>query len=367
MRKFFPGRLLLMILLLISFPSFGDTPIQGESLLDAQQMWEFVVQHNPDFPRELADHYYEVGKIYGIRGDIALCQAIIETGWFKFKDGTAVSPNQYNYCGLGVLKLGTKGLSFSSPRDGVTAQMQHLFAYASTAPLPKGEQKLDSRFGMVNRGSSKTWEGLSGKWAANPHYGDQILALYKKMTTSVANNPKSRSKKSSEGSDRKTSGTVGEVTARHVGIAMSEQQIQPDDHSIQLDFSETELSANTNQPTIEKGSKANIKKNKKSNKKKSKKKKSEKNRKIPKKAVRAKLVENSSGPARLVNITGNDSKEENISENSVTTAENQSSEIINEQTAKREEEQPLELRAEKDDTVTVSRTSTRSVKVVRRR
>ncbi len=165
----------------------ADEPVTilGQAVVDAESMWKFVSEVNADFPLELARHYYEVGTIYGIRGDIALCQAIIETGWFRFDKGTAVKPDQHNYCGLGVLKRGMKGHSFETPRDGVTAQIQHLYAYASTSPLPDGEQKLDKRFGLVNRGSALTWEELSGKWAANPRYGSDILNLYERMMASA--------------------------------------------------------------------------------------------------------------------------------------------------------------------------------------
>jgi len=64
--------------------------ITGESLVGADEMYAFVVRHNPGFDREIARQYHDVGRLYGIRGDVALCQAIIETGWFKFGGGTAV-------------------------------------------------------------------------------------------------------------------------------------------------------------------------------------------------------------------------------------------------------------------------------------
>lgn len=253
--RHFKTFLLLICLSLFISPCLNareGTPILGESALDAQQMWEFVRQHNPDFPKELAEHYLELGKIYGIRGDMALCQAIIETGWFKFSDGTAVKPSQHNYCGLGVVKRGTRGLSFSSPRDGVTAQMQHLYAYACKSPLPSGERKLDKRFELVSRGSSTTWEELSGRWASNPRYGSQILALYGQMTASagvtadVRTVKKDSGRKYRNGRDRRKDneakmerlaandtpksvnyGKVGPVTARYLGIDLSRQRNVP--------------------------------------------------------------------------------------------------------------------------------------------
>lgn len=160
----------------------GVTPeILGSHRVDARMLWRFVKERNEDFPLEVAEAYISVGAKYGIRGDMALCQAIIETGWFKFADGTAVTPDQYNYCGLGVTRRGMKGHSFGSIREGVTAQLQHLYAYATTAPLPRGEKLVDPRFGLVSRGCAPTWHALSNRWAANGNYGNQIMTMYARL------------------------------------------------------------------------------------------------------------------------------------------------------------------------------------------
>ncbi|MDE5839167.1 MAG: glucosaminidase domain-containing protein, partial [Paramuribaculum sp.] len=105
----------------------------------------------------------------------------LETGWFKCTGGTAVSPDQHNYCGLGVTRLGIKGHSFDTIEDGVTAQIQHLYAYATKMPIPYGETIIDPRFSMVSRGIAPTWHGLNNRWAANPHYADRILNLFSQM------------------------------------------------------------------------------------------------------------------------------------------------------------------------------------------
>lgn len=159
--------------------------ILGEPTVDAETMWRFVNKVNPDFPIEIARAYIDVGRRYGIRGDIALCQAVIETGWFRFADGTAVRPEQHNYCGLGVEKRGMTGCSFSSIEEGVTAQLQHLYAYAADTPLPDGEKMVDPRFKLVKRGCAQSWHDLSGRWAMNDRYGTQILSLYQRMLDSA--------------------------------------------------------------------------------------------------------------------------------------------------------------------------------------
>ena len=152
-------RLILLLILTFMFPSLGaKTPILGTHSIDAEQMYQFVASRNPD-----------------------LCQAIIETGWFRFDNGTAVTPDAHNYCGMGVRRRGDKGCVFGSVREGVTAMIQHLYAYACRHDLPEGEQLLDPRFGYVDRGSAKSWESLSGRWAMNPRYGKDILDMYRRM------------------------------------------------------------------------------------------------------------------------------------------------------------------------------------------
>ncbi|WP_134682581.1 N-acetylmuramoyl-L-alanine amidase [Brevibacillus migulae] len=158
------------------------TPILGESKAAIEQMIAFVKEENPQFDEEIAKAFLEVGRLYGIRGDIAFCQSIHETGWFKFEGGTAVTPDQHNYCGLGVTKKGVKGAAFSSIREGVTAQIQHLYAYATKADLPTGEKIVDPRFHLVTRGIAPAWEDLNGRWAVpGTTYGQSILALHDKL------------------------------------------------------------------------------------------------------------------------------------------------------------------------------------------
>lgn len=155
--------------------------ILGETQLSVDRMWQFVQAQNPDFPREIAEAYHRIGRLYGIRGDIALCQSILETGWFRFTGGTAVTMDQNNFCGLGVTRLGMKGHSFSSVDEGVTAQIQHLYAYACTKRLPHGERLVDPRFKRVKRGVAPRWADLNRRWAANDHYAARILELYARM------------------------------------------------------------------------------------------------------------------------------------------------------------------------------------------
>lgn len=158
------------------------TAIFGSPEADADRMYLFVKSRNANFSREVAEAFLAIGNRYGIRGDIALCQAILETGWFRFMDGTMVTPDQYNYGGLGVTGNAVKGNTFTTMEEGVTALIQHLYAYACREELPEGELLVDQRFKLVNRGSAPTWGELSGRWAMNPQYGRNIMRLFRQMS-----------------------------------------------------------------------------------------------------------------------------------------------------------------------------------------
>ena len=172
---------LTMLFLVAAIVANAATPILGTNVATVERMYQFVKSKNSSFDREIAEQFMAVSPIYGLRGDIALCQSIIETGWFKYTGGTAVTPEDHNYCGLGVTTLGQKGCQFSTVKEGVTAQVQHLYAYACTKAIPAGETLVDPRFKYVTRGIAPNWEDLSGRWAMASDYGTKILNMYKEM------------------------------------------------------------------------------------------------------------------------------------------------------------------------------------------
>nr|WP_164669938.1 N-acetylmuramoyl-L-alanine amidase [Virgibacillus doumboii] len=156
--------------------------IMGKTFLSPELMNQYVKEVNADAV-ELGIYYLTFGEYYGIRGDIAFAQAMHETDYLRFTG--VVQPEQNNYCGLGATGPDNPGASFDTPRDGVLAHLQHLFAYATTDSLPDKYPLLDPRFDLVTRGSAPTWTGLNGKWAVpGDNYGQSILDLYKRMTNS---------------------------------------------------------------------------------------------------------------------------------------------------------------------------------------
>lgn len=141
------------------------TRITGKVRCTAEQMRKFLKKHHPNISHKyllLPEIYLSEGAREGIRGDLAFAQALHETDFFKF--GGDVLPEQNNFAGLGATGGGVKGHSFATPQLGVRAQIQHLKAYASTAPL--NNPCVDPRFHYVkNRGCAPYVEDLGGKWA----------------------------------------------------------------------------------------------------------------------------------------------------------------------------------------------------------
>ena len=158
-----------------------------------------ILSNNKSFDPSIAKEFFSVALKYNIDPLMAISQSILETGWFKY-EGSAVTADHHNYCGLGVTELGKPGNVFTSIKEGVTAQLQHLFAYGCTDSLP--EELVDTRFKYVTRGIAPYWQQLAGRWAcpgyptsyktaeeamaAEQTYGQKILTLCKQITaTSV--------------------------------------------------------------------------------------------------------------------------------------------------------------------------------------
>ena len=152
-----------------------------------------ILSNNPAFDVNIAKAFFKLAPKYRIDPMMAIAQSILETGWFKYV-GSAVTADQHNYCGLGVTSNGVKGGTFDTIEDGVTAQLQHLYAYGCKDALPSGETVLDPRFSLVSRGVAPYWQQLAGRWAcpgydtktysspvdamnANNTYGQKILII----------------------------------------------------------------------------------------------------------------------------------------------------------------------------------------------
>ncbi|WP_008309201.1 N-acetylmuramoyl-L-alanine amidase [Leptolyngbya sp. PCC 6406] len=154
--------------------------IMGKGNTHDVQLLVFLKANNesaPDRYKDLPRFYREEGAIEGVNYDIAFCQMCIETNFLRF--GGHVNADSNNFGGIGSSPGSTGGAEFRDPRIGVRAQIQHLKAYASTEPLT--QELVDPRFGFVRRGIAPLLGQLSGRWDADPLYGDKILAVLRRL------------------------------------------------------------------------------------------------------------------------------------------------------------------------------------------
>jgi hypothetical protein len=164
-----------------------DLSIMGPPLATREQCLRHLLRRNPlpaltVPPEDLVNYYYTEAMAEGIRPDVAFAQALHETGYFRY--GGDVVPLQNNFCGLGTVGNGSRGVWFDSAQIGVRAQVQHLVGYASKEP-PKKEI-VDPRYGLLkasgNFGGAKTWTELNGKWAMpGKTYGQKILRIHEQI------------------------------------------------------------------------------------------------------------------------------------------------------------------------------------------
>ncbi|MDX2243149.1 MAG: glucosaminidase domain-containing protein [Leptolyngbyaceae cyanobacterium bins.302] len=154
--------------------------ISGRGHTTEVQMLMFLKARNEvglsRFP-DIARLYLEEGMNEGIRYDVAFAQMCVETEFLQF--GGSSKPSQNNFGGLGTVGGNPEGASFPSRRIGVRAHIQHLKAYANTEPLR--EEIVDPRFNLVIRGGAPTIAHLTGRWSADPHYSDRILAVLRQL------------------------------------------------------------------------------------------------------------------------------------------------------------------------------------------
>lgn len=124
---------------------------------------------------DVVGYYLEEGGLEGVRGDVALAQAVLETGWFRNDDTRRFN----NYAGIGHCDSCPTGFQFPSARIGVRAQVQHLKTYVMRDPVfanPLVDRRL---YGPA--ACCQTWRSLTGVWATNPSYGALLLSIYEQM------------------------------------------------------------------------------------------------------------------------------------------------------------------------------------------
>lgn len=166
---------------------YKKIPINGEAVATKGQAVNLIKQTNPDVKlecsvEEIVDLYWVEAQRESVRPDIALAQALVETGYFRF--GGNVKPKQNNFCGLGTTGKGVRGAKFKTPEIGVRAHIQHLLAY--THKNKPSTKIVDPRYELAHsirleRGIIDTWYGLNGTWAMGANYCEKIMVTYQRM------------------------------------------------------------------------------------------------------------------------------------------------------------------------------------------
>lgn len=154
--------------------------IMGTETVTVEQCEQYIHKVNPNAP-DIVPYYKKYGELFGIKWGYAVALTVKETNYLTFKrpDGSPsdVRPEQKNYGGIGAVGEGARGAWFDTDEIGVLALFQHLFAYASTKPLPMA--CVDPRFNLVVRGSCPNWQDLNGHWAVpGVGYGEDICRIY---------------------------------------------------------------------------------------------------------------------------------------------------------------------------------------------
>ena len=205
--------------------SGGTTPglisIMGPSGTNAAQMVRNYRNSGHTFPsgalgmslENFAQLVLTEANREGVRAEVLWAQVMRETGWLQF--GGCVRINQFNFGGLGATGGGNPGHSFPSVQIGLRAQVHHLVAYATTAPVrnpsnrahpvmrtsppwgPTGQTVVNGtespRFHFVTRGISPyvNWLGQGENpnhpglfWAADRNYGAALAAAIRVLLNS---------------------------------------------------------------------------------------------------------------------------------------------------------------------------------------
>ena len=165
--------------------------ITGKTNTSASKLASYYRQKSPiGFPNYYASHdkeastleqfcqiYVEEAAAENINVEVAFCQAMLETGWLQFKG--AVTIDKFNFAGIGAVDSNPVdgAARFSSVREGIRAQIQHLKAYANKDKLVN--DCVDPRFNLVTRGIAPYVEDLGGRWASDKQYGYKIVELMK--------------------------------------------------------------------------------------------------------------------------------------------------------------------------------------------
>lgn len=164
----------------------GDaTPVMGDSTLPYDVfITNFANKIQPHYPSiyaekgaatptDFARATWDEAYAEGVNPVVLAAQIGVETGWLSF--GGAVPDWACNFGGIGAIDSDPQKYAiFENVQQGLLAQVQHLKAYASTAPL--NQPCVDPRFQYVTRGCAPYVQNFgNGIWASDPAYASKLI------------------------------------------------------------------------------------------------------------------------------------------------------------------------------------------------
>jgi hypothetical protein len=152
----------------------GKLSLMGEASCNADRLHAYASRRNPRAPK-IAEAYLRLGQRYGIRGDVAYCQAAYDTRfWTSESAGPDWAPMERDRW---------------EDEAAIEKRLQMLYAFAMSLPLVKGISSgaLDRHLAYIEQagwqGAAPCWEDLNGKWSHPGHtrYGQYIVAMWRGM------------------------------------------------------------------------------------------------------------------------------------------------------------------------------------------
>ncbi len=162
----------------------GTPAILGPSPLTVADLRRWWASTRRGQPRRLTVDVADVIALYisegtaeGVRGDLALAQAIHETGYFTNSD-----TSRNNFAGIVHYDGTASGKAFPNALLGVRAQIQLLKKYAAGNSASLANPNVAPRAGA----SASTWGQLAGRWATDTRYWNSIRTLHEAMSAQAA-------------------------------------------------------------------------------------------------------------------------------------------------------------------------------------
>lgn len=150
----------------------GKLSILGEPHCSPDRMLAYARRRNPDAP-DIAEMYWRQGKRYGVRGDVAYCQAAYDTRfWTTEFAGPDWAP---------MVR------AMWADEAAIGERIRMLYTFATEAPLDSGTNAEARSVELIEwmgwKGRAPCWEDLNGKWSqpGNLRYGQDIAAMWRGM------------------------------------------------------------------------------------------------------------------------------------------------------------------------------------------